>query len=63
VGGVQFRRRLLAHGNFRLLPVGDGLLLPGDYSRQMLRLQLQHCQMNIPAKIILFHFRRGSMLK
>jgi len=24
---------------------------------------LQHCLMNIHAKIILFHFRRGSMLK
>jgi len=24
---------------------------------------LQHCLMNIHAKIIIFHFRRGSMLK
>jgi len=24
---------------------------------------VQHCLMNIYAKIILFHFRRGSMLK
>jgi len=24
---------------------------------------LQHCPINIHAKIILFHFRRGSMLK
>jgi len=24
---------------------------------------LQHCLMNIQAKIILFHFRRGSILK
>jgi len=27
-----------AHGNFRLLPASDGLLLHGDYSRQMQRL-------------------------
>jgi len=38
MGGVQLRRRLLVRGNFRLLPAGDGLLLPGDYSRQMRRL-------------------------
>ena len=38
MGGVQLRRRLLARGNFRLLPAGDGLLLPSDYSRQMQRL-------------------------
>jgi len=38
MGGVQLRRRLLARGNFRLLPAGDGLLLSGDYSRQMHRL-------------------------
>jgi len=38
MGGVQLRTRLLARGNFRLLPAGDGLLLPGDYSRQMQRL-------------------------
>ena len=38
MGGIQLRRRLLARGNFRLLPAGDGLLLPGDYSRQMQRL-------------------------
>jgi len=38
MGGVQLRRRLLVRGNFRILPVGDGLLLPGDYSRQMQRL-------------------------
>ena len=30
MGGVQLRRRLLARGNFRLLPAGDGLLLPGE---------------------------------
>jgi len=35
MGEVQLRRRLLARGNSRLLPAGDGLLLPGDYSRQM----------------------------
>jgi len=38
MGGVQLRRRLLARGNFCLLPAGDGLLLPGDDSRQMQRL-------------------------
>ena len=38
MGGVQLRRRLLARGNFRLLPTGDGLLLPGDYSIRMQRL-------------------------
>jgi len=65
MGGVQLRRRLLARGNFRLLPAGDGLLLPCDYSRRMQRLAatLQQCLMNIHAKIILFHVRRGSMLK
>jgi len=62
MGGVQLRRRLLVRGNFRLLPAGDGLLMLGDYSRRMQRL-LQHCLMNIHTKIILFHFRRGSMLK
>ena len=56
------RRCLLASGNFRLLPAGDGLLLPGDYSRRMSD-WLQHCLMNVRAKIILFHFTRGSMLK
>jgi len=38
MGGVQLRRRLLARGNFRLLPAGDGLLLPDDYSTRMQRL-------------------------
>jgi len=38
MGRVQLHRRLLAHGNFRLLPVGDGLLLPDDYSRRMQQL-------------------------
>jgi len=38
MGGVQLRRRPLARRNFRLLPTGDGLLLLGDYSRQMQRL-------------------------
>jgi len=38
MGGVQLRRHLLARGNFRLLPAGDNLLLPGDYSRRMQRL-------------------------
>jgi len=38
MGGVQLHRHLPAHGNFRLLPAGDGLLLSGDYSRQMQRL-------------------------
>ena len=35
---VQLRKRLLTHGNFRLSLAGDGLLQPGDYSRQMQRL-------------------------
>jgi len=38
MGGVQLRRRLLARENFRLLPAGYGLLLPGDYSRRMQQL-------------------------
>jgi len=38
MGGLQLRRRLLAHGNLRLFPADDGLLLYGDYSRQMQRL-------------------------
>jgi len=63
MGGVQLRRCLLARGNFRLLPAGDGLLLPGDYSIDECSDWLQHCLMNIHAKIILFHFRRRSMLK
>jgi len=36
--GVQLRKRLVARGNFRLLPAADGLLLPGDYSRRTQRL-------------------------
>jgi len=36
MGGVQNAfRRLLVHGNFRLSPAGDGLLLPGDNSSKM----------------------------
>jgi len=38
MGGVQLLRRLLVLGNFRLLSAGDGLLLPGDYSKRMQRL-------------------------
>jgi len=38
MGVVQLRRRLLVRGNFRLLPAGNGLLLPGNYSKQMQRL-------------------------
>jgi len=34
MGVVQLRRRLLARG-ISDLPAGDGLLLPGDYSRRM----------------------------
>jgi len=62
MGGVQLHRPLLARGNFRLLTAGDGLLLPGDYSSRMQRLAatLPH---EFHAKIILFHFRCGSMLK
>jgi len=60
MGGVQLRRRLLARGDFRLLPAGDGLrclaITVDEY-------WLQHCLTSIHAKIILFHFRRGSMLK
>jgi len=63
MGGVQLRRRLLARGNFRLLPAGDGLLMPGDYSRRLQRLAVTLYLMNIHAKIILFHFRHGSMLE
>jgi len=38
-GRVQLRRRLVAPGNFRLLPASAGLLAaPSSYSRQMLRL-------------------------
>jgi len=50
--GVHLRRRLPARGNFRLLPAGDRLLLPGDDSRQMQRLAAT-----------LLHLRRGFMLK
>ena len=62
MGGVHLRRRVLAHGNFRLLPAGDDcccLAITVDECSDW----LQHCLMNIHAKIILFHFGRGSMLK
>jgi len=37
MSGVQLRRRLLARGNFPLLPAGNGELLPSDCSRRTQR--------------------------
>jgi len=62
MAGVQLRRRLLARGNFRILPAGDGLFCLA-FTVDKYSDWLQQCLMNIHAKIILFHFRRGSMLK
>jgi len=62
MGGVQLCRRLLARGisDFCLPATACCCLaITVDKCSDW----LQHCRMNIHAKIILFHFRRGSMLK
>jgi len=69
MGGVQLRRRLLARGNFHSsMEISDFCLLATAYCYLTITVHecsdwLQHCFMNIYAKIILFYFRRGSMLK
>jgi len=61
MGGVHGRVQLRRHleiSVFRMPPAAP------DYSRQMLWLiGCNNYLMNIHAKIILFHFRRGFMLK
>jgi len=51
-----------ARGNFRLLPAGDCLLLPGITVDECSD-WLQHCLMNVNDKIFKNNFRGVSMLK
>ena len=74
MGGVQGRVQLRGHlvaperrAVHRLSPAAGGLLAPagGAWRLQQTNTAIgcNNCLMNIHDKIILFYFRRGSMLK